>query len=217
MLQVAVVDDDPWVRTGRAAALGGTGRVRVTFVGDHATALAREGWEDVDVLVVDAHDPQAEFDQFVGVRVVEQVRRSRSQAQLRVLVLTGHAANDLLRIRMAEAGADVLHPHADVRTVDDLLVAIESARSAPAPVPPPAETPVNDAVRWAEANLGADSLDLERSQKALPVSRRRLITARQRIGTLGGVPARPERRLPEWREVARFLQRARGADRRQRD
>ena len=216
VLGVAIVDDDPWVRTDRAAALTGSGRVRVVFVGDHTAALDREGWDDVDILVVDAHDPSADFDQFIGVRVVERIRRERTADQLRVLVLTGHVANDMLRIRMAEAGADLLHPHADVRTVEDLLAAIEACRATPAPGPP-GDSPVNDAVRWAETHLGAESLDLERSQKALPVSRRRLITARQRIGTLGRVPARPERRLPEWREVARFLQRARGADRRLRD
>lgn len=224
MRRVAIVDDDLWVRTGRVAALNGLEDVSVVFDGDHRQALSRERWDDVDVVVVDAHDGGAGFDQFIGVRVVERVRRERTREQLRVVVLTGHAQNDLLRVRMAEAGGDVLYPHAAVCTVDDLLGVIDGSSPAPGDgevagigLEASEGAAVNDAVRWAEEHLGEAALDPV-SQKALPVSRRRLITARQRIGSLAPSSAPSgsavERRLPAWRDVVAFLQRARGADRR---
>jgi DNA-binding NarL/FixJ family response regulator len=216
-VRVAIVDDDPWVRSGRAAALADRPGIDVVAVLTHQEASGRPAWDDVDVLLVDAHDPTAGFDRFAGVAVVEHARRLRSADELRIVVLTGHAGNDLLRIRMAEAGADALHAHAAVATVDDLVGVLTAA----APLPRPSGTSVNDAVRWAQDNLGADTLDVEAAQKALPVSRRRLITARRHIGDLVDLPpprsASQDRRLPDWRDVARFLQRARGAERRRGD
>lgn len=224
MARVAIVDDDLWVREGRAAALGGAGH-DVVFHGDHPAALARTGWDDVDVVLVDAHDPRADFDRYQGVRVVESIRRAGGERP-RVVVLTGHADNDLLRIRMAEAGADHLHAHDDVRTVADLVAVVDGRAAGEAldagterlraGLAPTAQ--VNEVVDWADAHLGEDAIVPGRSQKSLPVSRRRLITARSHLarttglGPAGGSAA--TRRLPAWQEVAEFLQRARGAERR---
>ena len=228
MRRVAIVDDDPWVREGRAAALARAGTVEIAYVGGHAEALARPSWGDVDVVLLDAHDPAASFDRFVGVAVVERIRATRTSEQTWVAILTGHAANDLLRIRMAEAGADVLHSHADIRTVDDLLSVVDRTASAVPPADGEAReragigrtARVNEAVSWAGAHLGDEALAGDAPQKTLGISRRQLITARERIADLGGLtPERRtarERRLPEWREVTRFLQRARGAERRTR-
>jgi DNA-binding NarL/FixJ family response regulator len=219
---VGIVDDDPWVREGRAVALDRTGCVTMVACVDHRGALARARWDDVDVLLVDAHDPTAGFDQFAGVRVVERVRRERSPAETRIVVLSGHAFNDLLRIRMAEAGADALYPHAEVQTVEALLGVIHGttptgeagSEAARRRVGLAADARLNDAVSWAEDHLGAEALNAQ-PQKNLEVTRRRLITARSRIaGMVGMAPSADGRRTPEWKEIVRFLQRARGAERR---
>ena len=222
MLRVGVVDDDPWVREGRAAALGRAGEVAVVLCADHAEALARGGWDDVDVLLLDAHDPTAGFDQFAGVRVVESVRRTRTATQTRIVVLTGHAFNDLLRVRMAEAGADALYAHSDVRTAEALLAVVQGTLDVDATSPQEARrraglrqgARLNDAVSWAEDHLGADAL-ADQPQKNLELSRRRVITARARIADMVGMPTGADgRKTPEWKEIVRFLQRARGAERR---
>ncbi|MGH2685580.1 MAG: response regulator [Actinomycetota bacterium] len=220
MLRVAIVDDDPWVREGRAAALQRSG-VEVVHLSDHIEALSRDGWDDVDVLLVDAHNSGAEFDRFQGVRVVEKVRSQRPKGELRIVVLTGHAFNDLLRIRMAEAGADVMFAHDAVRSADDLMAVVDGTGWAAAEVDDGARSRVgvapgghvNRAVAWAEQHLGEAALEPGRSQKSLDLTRRRLITARRRVSDLTGM-AGGSRSILEWREVAAFLQRARGAERR---
>ena len=222
VLRVAIVDDDPWVREGRASALARTGEVEVVECTDHGGALRRPGWHDIDVLLLDAHDANAGFDRFAGVRVVELVRRDGTPDHPRIVVLTGHALNDLLRIRMAEAGADALYPHSTVRTVEALLAVVRGELPLPTPSADEARrraglaphARVNDAVEWAERNLGAEALT-EQPQKNLDVSRRRVITARSRVSGMAGMsPSGGSRRLPEWKAIVSFLQRARGAERR---
>ncbi len=222
MVRVAIVDDDLWVREGRASALARAAGISVVFTGDHVEALDRPTWEDIEVVLVDAHDPGADFDRYRGVMVVAKIRQGPAPGP-RVVVLTGHSKNDLLRIRMAEAGADEMHAHDDVRTVAD-LVALAEGRAAPATLDgatarakaglaPGAR--LNEAVSWADDNLGEDAIAPGQSQKSLPVSRRRLITARSHLARATGLGPQngsaANRRLPAWQEVAEFLQRARGA------
>jgi len=224
MVRVAIVDDDRWVRSGRSAALAATGQVDVVFEGDHSAALARPAWDDVDVLLVDAHDQDADFDHYRGVQVVERVRAARRRDEVRIVVLTGHGANDLLRIRMAEAEADHLYAHAQVRTVEALLAVVEGTAS-PACTDPaaarlraglPSTARVNEAMAWAGRHLDAATVDPAVPQKNLPISRRRLITARRRIADATGLSVPPtastDHPLPTWRDVAALIQRARGAD-----
>lgn len=227
VVRVAIVDDDFWVREGRAAALGRVQGIEVGFVGDHCQALDLPTWDDVEVVLVDAHDPEAKFDRYQGVAVVARIRAVRVAASgPRVVVITGHGDNDLLRIRMAEAGADELHSHDDVRTVQDLVSLVEGADSR-ARLDGPADRAkaglapnalINEAVSWADDHLGAEAIEPGRSQKSLPVSRRRLITARSHLSRSVGLGppsgSAASRRLPAWQEVADFLQRARGAERR---
>ena len=129
-LRVAVVDDDRWLREQRAAALCRTGRIDVVLVGDHADALARSRWDDVDVLVVDGDDGTAgagRAGELAGVRVVERVRRERSPDQTGVAVLTG-LPHDAVRVRMAAAGADIMYRHAQVCTAEALVSVVEGAQ-----------------------------------------------------------------------------------------
>jgi len=128
-LRVAVVDDDRWLREQRAAALCRTGRIEVVLVGDHADALARSGWDDVDVLMVDGDDGTfaATGGELAGVRVVERVRLERSPAQTGVAVLTG-LPHDAVKVRMAAAGADVLYGHAQICTPAALVSVVEAVQ-----------------------------------------------------------------------------------------
>ncbi len=129
-IRIAVVDDDMWVRTGRVSALESAG-LTVVLACDHDQALAGDDqWTDVDVVLVDAWDASQEWDRFPGVRVVESVRRVRSSSETLVIVISGHVTNELLRLRMAEAGADFFYGHGELRDLDDLLQAIRSPNQA---------------------------------------------------------------------------------------
>jgi CheY-like chemotaxis protein len=225
VVRVLVVDDDPWLRAGRRAVLEAADGVIVVDVVDHATAVVRAGWDDVDVVLVDAHDPHAEFDHFAGVDVAARARAASSS--IRIVVLSGHAFNDVLRLRMAEAGADEFHAHRDVDTADELVRIVTTPQAIG---PGPAETTgaararlgmaptgsVNDGVRWAGEHLGAAAVDP--SAAASGLSRRRTITARSKLAELMGLEATPSsaarRTTPSWRDITGFLDRARGRERR---
>jgi len=222
---VAIVDDDVWVRAGRAAALAASDGVDVVFDGDHDLALERPAWDDVDLLLVDAHDPDADFDHYAGVRVVQRVRRDHGPSDVRIVVLTGHGGNDLLRIRMAEAGADELYAHRQVRTIHELMAVVSGTVATDPTVDAdvrqraglPHSARVNEAIEWAGEHLDAETVDPTTPQKNLKVSRRRIITARRRIAGSVGLSKPPvasqDRPLPTWHEIASLIDRARGADR----
>jgi DNA-binding NarL/FixJ family response regulator len=72
--RIVVVDDDVWVRRGRAASLAEVPELAVTAVLSHAEALDFDRWDDADIALVDAWDERADFDRFPGVRVVEAIR-----------------------------------------------------------------------------------------------------------------------------------------------
>lgn len=213
VLRIAIVDDDSWVRRGRAAALGESATTVVvsTWSPDEALATTADDLVGhVDVVLVDAHDESAGFDKFVGVRVVAHVRELCGRELPRIVVITGHVYNDLLRIRLAEAGADFLYAHSDVRSPEALLEAISRAWTS-AGAPEPVSTGINTAVDWAARNLGEPALQNE-SQKALPVTRRSIITARHRLARY--VAPNSDGAVPTWKEVSAFLDRARGKERR---
>jgi DNA-binding NarL/FixJ family response regulator len=217
---VLIVDDDIWVREGRVRAFESQDDWRVAAALDHAGAIAHDQWTDVDLVLVDAYNPDGAFDHFAGVAVVEHIRRHRPGG-VRVVVLSGHADNDLLRIRLAEAGANELFAHSSVTTFDELISLANELVSEPlrltaelkrAGLSPRAR--VNDALAWAEHKLGDDALREGESQKTLAIGRRPLITARERIGSLAGLTGRTGSSTPEWRQVVEFLNRARGRERR---
>ena len=231
-LNIVIIDDDSWIRRGRAVAIDETSGYSVVAAFSPTDALAHtdpDWWKTVDVVLADAHDEDAGFDKFIGVRVVAHIRNITGRARPHILVITGHLYNDLLRLRMAEAGADFFYSHADVRTPEALVGAInasqypntQSSRSSTESLSSSGRsastksesrlTGLNSAVSWAEANLGEGAFQNE-SQKALPVSRRSIITARQRLGQQ--LPTSDGRTVPSWREISQFIDRARGKERR---
>jgi DNA-binding response OmpR family regulator len=224
-IRIAVVDDDMWVRTGRVSTLESAG-LTVVMACDHDQALVGDDlWADVDVVLVDAWDASQEWDRFPGVRVVESVRRVRSSDETLIIVISGHVTNELLRLRMAEAGADFFYGHGELRNLDDLLQAIRSPNQARR-ARPHSNTKVAALGISSSAQLNAALHDIEdrglqeafrprTSQKSLPFGRRALIATRRRVAGLARM-TQPgpdgDRREPEWRHVVRLINLARGVN-----
>jgi len=229
-VQVAIVDDDLWVRHGRAGALSKLPGYKVVELSPREAMAYGSSWAKIDVALVDAHDATEPFDRFPGVRVVEAIRAHEAQSPTLIIVISGHFSNAFLRLRMAEAGADYFYRHQDVKNLDLLLGAINSPNPARRVQPPdpavlaklglgPSSRP-NAALHFLESEGLVDAFDGRRSQKTLALSRRSIMKVRREMARLAGLsPATPigaSRQLdaPEWRAVVDFVNRARGVERR---
>lgn len=216
-VRVVVVDDDTWVRTGRAHVLSGTPGIEVVACLSHAEALARPAvWDDADVVLVDAWDGRAGFDRFPGVAVADAIRSHPRTADVRIIVVTGHVVNEMLRLRMRQAGADYFYGHEEVADQDSLAAAVLGAAGGPAPSRPSpvptggGEEPLPDAALAWVRDHGCDEAFEGESQKSIPLSRRAFMHIRREVATRGRLRGAGE--TPSWREVVRFVNRARGAD-----
>jgi CheY-like chemotaxis protein len=228
MLRVAIVDDDEWVRIGRSVALAESGEVTVGFVGPHSEALSAGPsiWADIDVALIDAYDTDADFDHFAGVGVVEQIKALDADRRPVLIVITGHLLDDVLRLRMAEAGADYLFGHGEVRTVEQLLLAIRDPASVRSPGPPNPEaldklgltldSRPNQAMHWVDesglAEVFVEAAEGE-SQKTFEVGRRRIRAARQQLAARGGFRRTADGQrtsVPEWQQIVSIVSAARG-------
>jgi DNA-binding NarL/FixJ family response regulator len=205
-LVVVIVDDDEWVRRGRSQALDTSPVVdRVIGLTPHEALLWGVEWAAADVVVVDAHDESEPWDKFVGIRVTQRIREFRTARQTMIVMISGHAANDHLRIRAAEAGADWLFAHRHVRTPADLVRAITAPEGIPL-VAPARPSGIDEALELA-ADSGATALfDGGALQKQVPLSRRNIITLRTRISRLLGLPG-----PAPLKEIADRINEARGA------
>jgi CheY-like chemotaxis protein len=222
-IRIVVVDDDLWIRTGRTTALESAG-LQVLAACDHDQALSnRELWSDVDVALVDAWDGREDWDRFPGVAVVEAIRLVRSKEETLVIVISGHITNDLLRLRMAEAGADFFYGHDELRSPGELVRAIrrpdDARRVRPtdsgelAALGVSSSSRINAALDYIERHGLMGAFRPRTSQKALPVGRRTLITTRRRLSEIARITqSRPAstNTVPQWRQVARLVNRARG-------
>lgn len=182
--------------------------------------------ESIDVLVVDLRDRASTFDRYRGVGLIEQVRRADARAGGRrlVLALTSDRDLDLLAVRVAEAGADVLWRWDDIGT-DQLVAAVRDQ----APVPHLDERALK--VRagidpCGQVNAFVAELvrqDLVRAfrpgttQRGSGLPRRRSMAVRRLAGEVAGLRTNATvgstaLETPSWREVRRFVQRAVGLD-----
>ena len=209
--RVVIVDDDGWIRRGRAQALGEVPGIQVAAALSHQEALSRPDlWPVSDVVLVDAWDGRAGFDRFPGVGVVRAIRAHGSGGDPRVVVVTGHLVNDLLRLRMAEAGADFFYSHEEVADPERLAAAVASAAAAPPAVRPTSRPgAVEPALDWIRTN-GLEDAFSATSQKAVPFSRRTIGHIRREVGDRAGLA--PRGQLSRWRAVVDFVNRARGAE-----
>ncbi len=224
---VVVVDDDEWVRRGLAEGVRSSERLHPLGALDHAEAAAWNDWRHVDVALVDAYcDGDDRFDRFPGVGVVERIRRFRSPAETLVIVISGHLTNDLLRLRMAEAGADFFYGRNEVRNLWSLEGSIlhpESARRADRGDPLAlarhglrSTSRLNCGLAYLrDRGLGPAFGSPVRDETVL--SRRRAISVRAQVAdmvgirsTAAGSGAFVERVLPSWRQVFDLVNEARG-------
>lgn len=208
-IRVVIVDDDEWIRRGRAQALAEAPDIMVTAALSHTEALDHHDlWSTSDVVLVDAWDPRAGFDRFPGVGVIRAIR-ARSGPGPRVVVVTGHLVNDLLRLRMAEAGADFFYGHEEVADSDRLAAAVTAAAAAPPAAPAPATSTIEPALDWIRDHGVEEAFSAPR-QKVAPYSRRAIGHIRREVGDRAGLA--PRGQLSRWRAVVDFVNRARGAE-----
>jgi DNA-binding NarL/FixJ family response regulator len=226
--RVAIVDDNLWVRHGRAAALCEQGEFDVVEL-EHRQALEfGKDWAAVDVALVDAHDGTEPFDRFAGVGVVEALR-AHGRPTATAVVVSRLVANPYLGLRLAEAGADYCFHHEEVAD-PDALVEVTTRPSAEHRVVRPGRTALatmglgpaarpNAALRYLVEEGLEGAFDGRRSQKSLELSRRTIMRVRREIGRLTGLhsPIGAARDLdsPDWRTVVDFVNRARGVELRQ--
>jgi CheY-like chemotaxis protein len=223
--RVLLVDDDPWTCGGALAALRAVGDldVRASKV---APALAEGVDQAVDVLVVDVRDRTSTFDRYRGVGLIEQVRRSDALAGARrpVLALTSDHDLDLLAVRVAEAGADVLWRWDDIGT-DHLVAAVHDAppvahldeRSLKVRVGVDPCGRVNDFVAELVQQDLVHAFSPGTTQRGSGLPRRRSMAVRRLAGEVAGLRTtatvgETALETPSWREVRRFVQRALGLD-----
>lgn len=224
--RVAIVDDEYWIRVGRQAGLSSFEDFDVVAVVDHNGALDVD-WSGVDIAIVDAHDPLRKWDRYPGVGVVETIRRSRSPDETTIIITSGRMFDPLLRLRMAEAGADFFYSHLDApdpASLADLLRHQDGAHSAAfgdgrelGALGLRTWSRPNEALHWIE-DSGANRFFTDQgTQKSAPASRRVLSRARDEVARLARLDPSlgdPERRPGDvtWRDVVRFVNRALGRD-----
>jgi CheY-like chemotaxis protein len=202
-VRIAVVDTDEWVRRGRVDALRSVHGVVVVRSDSAAEALRwREEWDDVDVVLVSASRTSSGFDRFPAVGVVESVRLRRSTGQTRVVAVAEQSHRDLLRARLGEAGADFMYSTGQLRTVPELVDALQGDASA-ALTPRPSR--LNATLAFISAVGLQDAFMPGQRQKQLALSRRQVITLRWHLSQFLGL-LEP----PPWRDLVEQINRARG-------
>lgn len=123
----------------------------------------------------------------------------------------------MLRLRMAEAGADLFYGHEDVAERDALAAVVlaacdddttlltDTGRKRPNP---------DAALAWIRDHE-MDAAFSGEPQKLIPFSRRTVIRIRREVSTRAGLAT--NYKLPPWRQVVAFVNRARGAELRRPD
>jgi DNA-binding response OmpR family regulator len=227
-MRVVIVDDDEWIRRGRRDGLAAMDDIDVVDTLTPEAATSRADWSNVDAVVVDAYDQRQASDRYPGVGVVEAIRRSRNADETLILVVSGHILEPLLRLRMAEAGADFFYAHLDLPDPLSLAEALRrpdlARRAGPGDTTELAAyglrpwSKPNAAIRQAEQAGYLHLFTAEGSQKASGASRRAMIHARDELARLARLEPSlgdNERRPGDvtWRDVARFVNRALGRHR----
>ncbi len=224
-LRVVIVDDDVWVRTGRAAGLKAFADIEVVAVLDPETAFGFD-WDDrIDVAMVDAHDPRSDWDRFPGVRVVESIRRRRTSDQTTVIVISGRMLDPMLRLRMAEAGADFYYGHLDAPDPHSLAALLRhpsddrrcdaGSNAELSVIGLDVTSRPNQALGWIRDSEAVSYFTEAGTQKTAHASRRTLIKVRDEVAKRARLQpwiGDPQRRpgVVTWRDVSRFVNRALG-------
>lgn len=229
--RAVVLDDVELMRRGQCSAFAEADDFDLVGCASTAEALGwDERWHGVDVVVVDAYDPNQTFDRFVGVEVVARLRALDLAVQPRVFVVGLDAANPYLTLRLAEAGADHLYRRDEINSAPDLLAAVRrptrasrldpalARRELPAVSRP---TRVNRLLQKLASEGLAAAFEPGVPQSASGFSRRQHINVRTMVHAEAGLGSAARHRtgghqlrgvVPTWREVVDFVNRARGME-----
>lgn len=136
---IVVIDADEIARTGFQVLLE-----RHTCTGEivalgHDQALARTDWDQVHVVVIDPVDIRRPGDQVPGAAVVEHIRSCSRPDRPRIVVISSHQPDDVVRLRLREAGADAYFHRSQVREADRLFDAVFHPVDDEQ-IPPPVDT-----------------------------------------------------------------------------
>lgn len=224
--EVVVLDDDDLVRRGLASVFAEADGFSVRAAAPLVEALVwSDEWDGVEVVVLDAYDAGEPFDRFSGVRLVQRLRQHAGERGARptVVVVSGCATNPFLRLRMAQAGADLLLSKAEVDAAV-LLRAASGARTG-APVCSshrlPRASGLNDLLDDLRRRDLGDAFRPGLTQDATGLSRRQVMALRREVQARGGLEPDPTLRgggpgvrgaVPTWRAVVDYVNRARGAE-----
>jgi CheY-like chemotaxis protein len=111
LLRVAIVDDLEINQLGTKGIIERLDGVEVVFVGDFEEAFARPTWDDVDWLLIDVAQEDAESETTPAIPVIEKVRAMSPDPRHPMMVaLTSNPIafnRGLVRRRLMEADADV--------------------------------------------------------------------------------------------------------------
>jgi CheY-like chemotaxis protein len=215
--RVAIVEDDDIQRRGMSEYLADRADIEVVGILDHYEAMLWDSeWDEVDIALVDAADPNRPTDQFPGVDVVDRIRNRRSSAETRVIVVTGHFFDDAVRRRMREAGADYFYHRPELHKRDALYEAVFHPERAAEGVPGVHNdealirlgvgrgSRVNDAVRY--ASQGANRPAGTQRSRAWNTYRRTFNSvARLQPMNTDGTPPDREQTEPSKTQIERFL------------
>jgi hypothetical protein len=232
---VALIDDDEWVRRGRAVALEGCPEVELALVVSTGEVLGRGGsgeemvWEGIDAVVVDPYLGPARFDRYGGVAAVEQIRASDGGEAPGIVAVSERVGDPYLRARLAWAGADYAYCRFEVGDVGSLLNVIafpDGQHRLPSgdhvlylPGVRAGGRP-GELLRLLEEEGVGHAFTPGLAQLDSGLSRRTIIRLRKLAAEVGGIETAPHRRcggpadlgaLPTWREVVDQVNRLRGA------
>jgi CheY-like chemotaxis protein len=226
---LAVLGFDRWARRGLAATAEGLG-VAVVVTSSLGSAdhdvLRRAATTDLALVDVDLPG----WDRWGGLACVSALRAVRSGAAGPTVVVVSDRANDLhLRRRCAEVGVDVLLPAAAVATEADLSAVLDAPRRRALPPPNPVELrgaglrpggSITAALEAVQGTRAAEAMARGEAVAATGLSRREVLRVRRTVSGLARLCSSADRAaggphrdltLPTWREVAAFVDRARGA------
>jgi hypothetical protein len=139
-VRIIVIDDHPSQRDGRVLWLSRIAGVEVTGMTFEEAAALGEGWQAVQIAVLDGHDrrslahraqaaaaagvaPLPPHDNFVGVRVATEIRKHCTSQQTRITLISAYARdNDLRSRRIAQAGIDYVFEHYEADKDEETFV-----------------------------------------------------------------------------------------------
>lgn len=227
-LTAAVIDQDQWVRSGRAAALDGSDGVDLAVAASVDEVVdGHHDWDAIDVVVVDPYVGPGRFDRYAGVTAIEHIRASSSGSGPVVVALSEHVRDPFLRLRLQRAGADYAYCRYEASDLRSLLAVItrpdshhrlDAGRHDGLPGLGPCGRP-GALLRLLEEEGVGDAFAPGTTQAESGLSRRTTIRLRRLAATVGGIETAAHRRsggpadigvLPTWREVVDQVNRLRG-------